>query len=58
MLLLLAETLMATQHSMNRSIDEQLERMIKSDITQQQREIFRELRREPQFLQWIKTTSV
>ena len=57
-LTLFGDVLRDAQHSTHRSIETQLAILIDSDITQQQKNLFREIKKEKQLYSWIKTTSV
>jgi len=55
---LFAETLEQAQHSINRSIPDAIEALLKTDMRSAVREIFTRIREEEQLYNWIKTTSV
>jgi hypothetical protein len=56
-LLLLGEALQDAQHSMSRSITDAIQLLLKKELSEMQRSIFRQILREPKLFDWIRTTS-
>jgi Glu-tRNA(Gln) amidotransferase subunit E-like FAD-binding protein len=55
---LFGEAVHDAQHSINRSIEEKLQALLKTDLPNMQRSIFRQILAEPRLYTWIKTNSV